>query len=174
MKIDGIIVVEGKTDVAFLSNFVEAEFVTTNGSEISKETISYLKKVSESKPIYVLTDPDYPGEKIRSVLNDNINNLHHCFVDKSKSIKNGKVGVAESTKEEIEKALANAIVIDKTKTGNVSSSDLMRLGLTGNRDSSIKRQKVADALHLGHCNSKTFLKRINYCGINIDDIEKAL
>ena len=65
MKIDGVIVVEGKTDVSFLSSFVEAEFVTTNGSEISKETIDYLKKIAANKYIYVLTDPDYPGERIR-------------------------------------------------------------------------------------------------------------
>ena len=32
--VNGIIVVEGKTDVAFLSQFIDAEFVTTNGSEI--------------------------------------------------------------------------------------------------------------------------------------------
>ena len=45
MKVDGVIVVEGKSDIAFLSNFIEAEFVITNGSEISKDTISYLKKI---------------------------------------------------------------------------------------------------------------------------------
>ena len=36
--VDGIIVVEGISDVAFLSEFIEAEFVTTNGSEIPTET----------------------------------------------------------------------------------------------------------------------------------------
>ena len=46
MRIDGVIVVEGKSDVAFLSNFIDTEFVTTNGSEISKDTIEYLKKIS--------------------------------------------------------------------------------------------------------------------------------
>lgn len=42
--ISGIIVVEGITDVSFLSQFIEAEFVTTNGSEIPDSTIEYLKK----------------------------------------------------------------------------------------------------------------------------------
>ena len=68
IKIDGVIVVEGKSDVAFLSNFINAQFVTTNGSEISKETIEYLKTLSKNKDIYVLTDPDFPGERIRKVL----------------------------------------------------------------------------------------------------------
>ena len=82
MKIDGVIVVEGKSDVAFLSNFIEAEFVTTNGSEIPDSTIEYLKEISGKSSIYVLTDPDSPGEKIRAKLNENIPNLKHCFVKK--------------------------------------------------------------------------------------------
>lgn len=174
MRIDGVIVVEGKSDVAFLSNFIEAEFVITNGSEISKETISYLKKVSENKPIYVLTDPDYPGERIRKILDENINGLHHCFVDKEKSIKHGKVGVAESSKEEIEKSLKNSIKIDKQKSGHFTMKDLYDLGLSGTEGSSEKREVVCEAFNLGHCNSKVLLKRLNYCGINKDDIKKVL
>ena len=94
MKIDGIIVVEGKSDVSFLSSFINAEFVTTNGSEISKETIDYLKESIKNKDIYVLTDPDSPGERIRKILNENISGLKHCFINKENSIKkikfNGK------------------------------------------------------------------------------------
>ena len=43
--INGVIVVEGITDVSFLSQFIDAEFITTNGSEIPETTIYYLKKV---------------------------------------------------------------------------------------------------------------------------------
>ena len=37
--VDGIIEEKKKSDVAFLSSFIDAEFVITNGSEISHETI---------------------------------------------------------------------------------------------------------------------------------------
>ena len=40
-KINGIIVVEGKSDVELLSSYIDAEFVITNGSAISDETITY-------------------------------------------------------------------------------------------------------------------------------------
>ena len=66
--INGIIVVEGITDVSFLSQFIDAEFVTTNGSEIPLETIEYLKNSQEKRDIFVLTDPDSPGKKIRDTL----------------------------------------------------------------------------------------------------------
>lgn len=172
MKIDGVIVVEGKSDVAFLSSFIDAEFVTTNGSEISKGTIEYLKKVT--KPIYVLTDPDYPGERIRKVLDENIPNLNHCFVKKENSIKRGKVGVAESTKEEIESALKNVVSTNDKQIGSLTTNDLIELGLIGNNNSSKKRDQVCEALHLGHCTAKTFLKRLNYCNIKIEDLKKIL
>lgn len=174
MKVDGIIVVEGKSDIAFLSNFIDAEFVITNGSDIPSDTISYLKQASKNKQIYVLTDPDYPGERIRKILDENIDGIHHCFVSKDKSIKKGKVGVAESTKDEVIKALKNTVKTSKENKGSLTMNDLMDLGLTGSADSSNKRAKVSEVFNLGHCNAKVLLKRLNYCGINIDDIKKAL
>ena len=174
MNINGAIVVEGKSDVAFLSSFINAEFITTNGSEISKDTIEYIKKVAQTKKVYVLTDPDYPGQRIRKVLDENIPNLNHCFVRKECSIKNGKVGVAESTKEEIENALKNAVATKCEYKENIKMSDLINLGLSGSIDSLEKRNKIAEQLHIGHCNAKTFLKRLNYCDINIDDLKKLL
>ena len=172
--INGIIVVEGKTDVAFLSEFIDTEFVTTNGSEIPKKTIAYLKKASENRDIFVLTDPDYPGKKIRDTLDQNIPNLKHCFVSKECSIKKNKVGVAESTKEEVLKALQNFVAVDRSAFGDISHYDLVELGLVGNEDSSFKRNKIAEHFHLGHCNAKTFLKRANYSKLTIEDIKSCL
>ena len=174
MKIDGIIVVEGKSDVSFLSSFINAEFVTTNGSEISKETIDYLKKSIKNKDIYVLTDPDSPGERIRKILNENISGLKHCFINKENSIKKGKVGVAESTKEEIINALSNAVSANDNNIGSLTLNDLVTIGLCGDKDSEEKRNKVAKDLNLGHCNAKTFLKRLNYRGISIEELKSRL
>lgn len=172
--IDGIIVVEGKSDVAFLSEFIDAEFVITNGSEISEKTIEYLKKCAEKRSIFVLTDPDYPGKRIRDILDQSIPNLKHCFVSKENSIKHNKVGVAESTKEEVLNALQNFIVSTKKPIGNVKLSDLIALGLSGQADSNEKREKICKKYHLGFCNAKTFLKRINNCGITLEEIRKSL
>ena len=174
MKIDGIIVVEGKSDVSFLSSFINAEFVTTNGSEISKETIDYLKESIKNKDIYVLTDPDSPGERIRKILNENISGLKHCFINKENSIKKGKVGVAESTKEEILNALSNAVSVNDKNIGSLTLNDLVTIGLCGDKDSEEKRNKVAKDLNLGHCNAKTFLKRLNYRGISIEELKSRL
>ena len=172
--INGIIVVEGITDVSFLSQFIDAEFVTTNGSEIPVSTIEYLKKARGKRDIFVLTDPDSPGKKIRDTLDKYIPNLKHCFISKENSIKKNKVGVAESTQEEVLKALDNYIQTSKEDVGCVTYSDLIKLGLVGDENSSLNREKVINNFHLGHCNAKTFLKRINYLHLSIEEIKKCL
>lgn len=168
-KINGIIVVEGKTDVEYLSSYIDAEFVITNGSAISSETIDYLK--NSKRNIYVLTDPDFPGKKIRDELSKNISNLKHVFIKKENSIKNGKVGVAEGNIDEILEAIDNAYEEKEFSQGNLSMSDLNELGLTGSDESKLKRDSVCDKLHLGFCNAKTFLKRLNNNGITKEELK---
>lgn len=172
--LDAVLVVEGKTDVAFLSNFIEAEFVVTNGSDVPDNVIEYIKEVSKTKEVIVLTDPDYPGETIRTKLDANIPNLKHAFVSKDKSIKNGKVGVAESEKEEVLKALENSFTNSSIKKGNLTTSDLVSLGLSGSSNSKELRELVCNKLHLGHTNSKSFLNRLNTLNISKDELKEIV
>lgn len=173
--VDGIIVVEGKTDVAFLETFLDATFVTTNGSEISSKTIEYIKELSKTNRIIVLTDPDSPGNRIRKVLDEHIDGLCHAFVDKKVSIKKHKVGVAESTKEEVLKALNNLIINNKDNIETIGMSEIVELGLTGNDNSMELRLYICDYYHLGYCSTnKTFIKRLNALKINKKMIKEAL
>lgn len=167
--INKIIVVEGKSDVAFLSQFIDAEFVITNGSAVPEETINYLKNVK--KEIIVLTDPDFPGKQIRDRLNEAIPYLRHCFIKKENSIKNGKVGVAEGNIQEILLALEDSFEISK-QNGTITNLDLYNIGLIGKEDSAHKRKYICDIFKLGYCNAKTFLIRLNSKGIELGDLYK--
>ena len=66
--INKIIVVEGKEDVSFLSSFIEAEYITTNGYDIPKEEVEYINQASKRKEILVLVDPDKAGREIEEKL----------------------------------------------------------------------------------------------------------
>ena len=169
-KINGVIVVEGKTDVELLSSYIDAEFVITNGSALDSKTIEYLKSVKRG--IYVLTDPDFPGKKIRDELSQNIPNLKHVFIKKENSIKKGKVGVAEGDINEILEAIDHAYEEKSFSSGTLTMSDLNELGLIGEDDSQSKRNVVCEALNLGFCNAKTFLKRLNNNGITKEELKK--
>jgi ribonuclease M5 len=173
-KYPAILVVEGKSDKALIESFLDADIITTNGSEVSRETIDYIKEASKKRSVIVLTDPDSPGKRIRDILNQNIPGLLQAFVPKSKSIKHHKVGVAESSKDVILEALSHVVPSSSSIKAQLTFNDFLDLGLVSGEDSSHKRDKIGEALHIGHGNGKCLLKRANALGLTKEDLRKAL
>ena len=170
-----IIVVEGITDKQFLESFLPYEIVTTNGSDVPKKTIEYLKNICSARVIIILTDPDGPGEKIRGILNAEIPSALNVFIEKKNAIKNKKVGVAETKKEFILESLKNVIpnyVFERKET--ITISELNQLGLVGSVNSKDLREDLCSKLHLGEPNAKTLLKRLNALGLAYNDIVEVL
>lgn len=170
-----IIVVEGASDKTLLESFLDAQIITTNGSDVPYETIGFLKEAKKLHEIVVLTDPDSPGKRIRDVLDKEISGLHHAYVPKRKAVKKGKVGVAESDKDTIMEALL-AVDLDPSKPISpcVTLQDLYDLGLIGRHNSSELREKIGESLHIGHTNGKTLLKRVNMMGVSYEALKKAV
>ena len=103
--IDAVIVVEGKSDVSYLSSFIDSQFFITNGYEFNFQKLDFLKRVSEVNKVIVFTDNDKAGETIENKLKSNINSV---FVVKSEKITRKsckKSGVAETDKQEILRVL---------------------------------------------------------------------
>ena len=173
-KIDAIIVVEGITDIAFLNSFIDAEFVSTNGSDVPDTTIAYLKEQSHIKPIVVLTDPDTPGQMIRTKLDANIPDLRHCFLNKKDAVKKGKVGVAEAERKTILKALDFQLVTSHSMKSDLREIDLFKLGLVGTPNSSKIRIRISDRFHLGYVNGKQLLKRARSLNLSYQQLEEAV
>lgn len=174
IKFSGAIVVEGKTDVDLLSQFLDCEIITTNGSEISRKTIDYIKEVKKRKKVIVLTDPDAPGKRIRDILNENIDGLDNAYLPKNKCIKKNKVGVAECDKDTILEAIENLIPGEGSKMeSDITQADLLELGYVGSPDSASKREQLEEQLHIGHTNGKTLLKRLHSLGITRKELENG-
>lgn len=169
-EIDSVIVVEGKSDVLFLETFIKPiDFIITYGSEISKETLNTIKEYSKQYKIVILTDPDYPGKKIRNTINENIENCYNAFVSKEVSIKKNKVGVAESTKEEVLKSLQNLHIFSKSlQNPTILLSDLACRGYL-NINQKEFRDYISKKYNFDIVNTKTFIKRINLLNIPIKE-----
>ena len=172
-KIKEVIVVEGKSDKQFLETFLDADFLLTNGSAIDGFDKEYLIELSKTRGIIILTDPDYPGQKIRNEISSYLPVCKHAFVRKENSIKKKKVGVAEASKEEVLYALENVVTFDNSNVGKLTSTDLFLLNISGS-NSSINKEKVINHYHLGHCNSKTLLKRLNLLNVSKQELEILL
>ncbi len=171
-----IIVVEGYHDEAKIKAvYPNLDVVVTNGSEISKETLNLIKKLSEDNEIVIFTDPDYPGERIRKKILEVAPNAQQLFLRKKDCISNNnkKVGIEHASKELIKEALDSILIVNKNEN-YLDMNDLFDLGLIGSNNSAIIREKLADYLNLGKPNGKTILKRLNILGLKKDEVEALI
>lgn len=168
-----VIIVEGKSDTRRLKE-IYPEVITfeTSGLGLDNDKIDQLKKLeSAGVELICFTDPDYPGERIRQQLTNELSSLKHAFVPRDISIaKNGKIGIESATEEGIINALDKLLV--HTKSDVVYTlEDLMQMGIVGNRN---RREKFCDILGIANGNNKKVLKQMNTFGLAISEVNTAL
>lgn len=163
--INDVLVVEGRCDASRISTYVDALIVTTNGYDIPKEELDFLKHLPKEKRILILTDSDDAGKEIRKRLNNLLSHYENITVDISKCNKRNKHGVAECEKEELLNVLTPYFGEVKNNS-QITSSDLIHLGINNKE----KREYIAKELHLGICNNKTLLKRIIFLGKDLQKL----
>ena len=150
----GVLVVEGKEDAAYLSNYITSEIVVVNGYEMNKSTIDYLK----NKEVILLVDPDDAGKIIRKTLNKRLVNAINVEIDISKCVRGKKNGVAECDIDEIMSKLQPYFIKKPAKLQQITTFELYNLDLIdGGKE---LRKYACEKLNLGLCNGKTFLKRL--------------
>lgn len=149
----GILVVEGKEDAAYLSNYIDSEIVVVNGFEMNQATISYL----EDKEVLLLLDPDDSGKMIRSSLKKLLPHSIDVEIDIDKCNRGTKKGVAECQIDEILSKLHKYVIEKTNSSSDIKQSDLYKLGLLSDDN---LRKSVCTKLKLGECNGKTFYKRL--------------
>ena len=171
-----VLVVEGKNDKArILAIFPHLNVITTNGSEISEETLLMIEELAKEHEIILFLDPDYPGERIRNIILNRVPNCTNIYIKKSKAIdeRKHKVGVEHASDEDIIEALENRISYSH-KANNLTTADLFKLGLLGCNNSSLKRMYLSDKLHIGNPNGKTLLNRLNFLQLTYNELEEML
>ena len=166
--IDGIIIVEGTGDSSYLSSFIDALFIETNGYDIKEADIEFLQYCH--KQIIILTDSDEAGEFIRNILTKKLPKAINVRVNSNMCNKNGKHGVAECKKEEILNVLKEYLIDEKNETTKMSLNDLISI-TKGQKE--IKKY-ISNFFHLGTTNNKEMLKRINAIDLTINVIEKEV
>lgn len=171
-----IIVVEGIHDEAKVKEvFPDASCIITNGSEISNNTINCIKELSKANNIIIFTDPDSPGERIRTIISQAVPSCKHAFLRKNECISNNKkkVGIEHASKKSIYDSLKN-VYSNQVLEETFFLKDMYDLGLIGSKNSATLRDKLSNILNIGKPNAKTFLKRINLINKNRKDIEELL
>lgn len=163
MYLDRILVVEGKEDASYLSNYISSEIVIINGFEIPNATISYLK----NKKVIILTDPDEAGKEIRNKLNKLLPDSINIEIDINRCTRGTKNGVAECDIGEILTKLKDYCSIEDETKSDIIISDLYNLGLINNKE---LRKIVCQKLNLGFCNGKTLYKRLLNSNVTLKEL----
>ena len=171
IKIQEVIVVEGKDDTANLRRFYEVDTYETRGSAINEDDLERIDK---------LNDPDYNGERIRKIIMEAVPTAKHAFLNRGEATPKSKtkgrsLGVEHASFEDLQKALSGVLgSYDDDNQFDISKSNLMKLGLLMGADSRKRREYLGEALRIGYCNGKQLLKRLELFGITLEELEEAM
>ncbi|WP_138420013.1 ribonuclease M5 [Aquibacillus sediminis] len=163
MKIKEVIVVEGRDDTSKIKQAVDADTIETNGSAINDEILRQIRHAKEKRGVIVFTDPDYPGQRIRSIIDQHIPGCKHAFLSKNeaKAKHNKGIGIEHASFETIQRALASVYELENEFDSMISREDLLAYGLLGGPKAKARREQLGLRLRIGYTNAKQLLKRLN-------------
>lgn len=178
MKIKEVIVVEGRDDTAKILQAVNADTIETNGSAIDKETLERIRHAKEKRGVIIFTDPDYPGERIRHIIDQHVPGCKHAFLTqdqaKSRNRKDKSLGIEHAKVEVIREALSAVYELLEEEKSEITKEDLLSAGLIGGKESSKRRARIGELLNIGHTNGKQLLKRLTQFQITKKELDRAL
>ena len=175
-RFDAVVVVEGKDDTKRLKQFFPGiETIETNGSAVSDECLAEIKKLSQTRPIIVFTDPDFNGERIRKIVTRAVPNAKQAFVTRkaAEPHKKGSLGVEHASKEALQRALVDLKAAAPEKS-DLSWDAYAALGLAGRSDSKHLRELAGQRLGVGYGNGKQFYRRLHMFGVSLSELKKAV
>ncbi|WP_046173299.1 ribonuclease M5 [Domibacillus indicus] len=176
MKIKEIIVVEGKDDTVKIKLAVDADTIETKGSAINDDIIEQIRHAQKTRGVIILTDPDYPGQRIRSLIADRVPGCRHAFLPKKEAIeKHGRgVGIEHASVDSIRKALSDAQYMNEEAAEQITKEDLISAGLIGGPSAASRREALGQKLKIGYVNGKQLHKRLLMFQITQERFAEAL
>ncbi len=173
IRLDSVVLVEGKYDKIRLSNIVDATIMTTDGFRIfkDKEKMALLRALAEKNGIIIITDSDSAGQFIRARLKGYIDpryikNVYLPAIKgkekrKEKPSREGFLGVEGTDDEIIRQALISFATEKKDRKTPITKAELYTLGLSGDGSTAL-RAAVKEKLSLPQSlSTNAFLEAVN-------------
>lgn len=176
MNIKEIIVVEGKSDTVAVKRAAGADTIETNGSAIDEKTLVRIRHAQETRGVIVFTDPDFPGRRIRAIIEERVPGVKHAFLEKKLTIaKNGSgLGIEHADDEHIRAALSAVYTVDDQPVVDIPLADLITARLIGHPDARRRRERLSELLQIGQVNGKGLKKRLEMFRIGYDRLGEVL
>ncbi|MDC3414877.1 ribonuclease M5 [Aquibacillus sp. 3ASR75-11] len=176
MKIKEVIVVEGKDDTAKIRQAVDADTIETNGSAIDHDIIQRIKHAKQKRGVIIFTDPDYPGERIRHIVSNNVQGCKHAFLtrEETRAKHNKGLGIEHASVEAIRRALSLVYEVGAEFDNGITREDLLQYGLLGGPQAKSRRERLGKRLNIGYTNGKQLLKRLSMFELSKKDFVAAM
>ena len=190
IKIDKVIIVEGRYDKIKLSSMIDGIIIETEGFGIfkDKDKQKLIRKLAETKGIAILTDSDSAGFVIRNfitsivpkeyITNVYIPDIYGKEKRKDSPSKEGKLGVegisAEILKEAFKKAGIGVSQSETNERKKITLNDFFDDGLTGDTQSNRKRTDLLKKLDLPERMSTKAMLDILNTFITYDEYKKLV
>ncbi len=188
LRVNEVIVVEGKYDAATVSNLVDGLVLTTDGFSVYKndELRELILRLGEKRGVVVLTDSDAAGFRIRNYINNFAQNItvKNAYVPsvagkesrKDAPSKEGLLGVEGMPPEAILTALRLAGIGDApVRSGReISYADLYALGLSGTAGSANARRALLGKIGLPLRLSKKALREVLSSLYSYEELEQLI
>lgn len=190
IKVDQIVIVEGKYDKIKLSSIIDGIIIETEGFGIfkDKEKQKLIRKLAEKKGVVILTDSDSAGFVIRNFItsivpNEYITNVYIPDIfgkekRKESCSKEGKLGVegvpAAIIAESFAKAGIGAEPSEEKSIKDITLNDFYDDKLTGSPDSKERRKKLLRQLDLPERMSTKAMLEIFNLFLTYDEYKKLV
>lgn len=169
-----VIVVEGRDDITAVKQAVDAELIAVGGFGINARVIDRIREAQKRKGVIVLTDPDFAGEKIRSIIAKRVKGIKHAYIAQEDGIKGDDIGVENAKPEVIIEALNRAKISEEVFEEFYTSQDMFYFKLTGDANSKQRRIMLGKELGIGYGNANQMLTRLNKYSITKEEFIAAI
>ena len=169
-----VIVVEGRDDITAVKQAVDAEVIAVGGFGINAKVIDRIREAQKRKGVIILTDPDFAGEKIRSIISKRVKGIKHAYIAQEDGIKGDDIGVENASPEVIIRALNKAKASEEVVEEIFTSEDMFYFKLTGDINSKKRRLMLGKELGLGYGNANQMLIRLNKYSISKEEFINAI
>lgn len=179
LRIEEIIVVEGKDDTRRIQEVVDADTIETIGSAINEEILAQIEHAQETRGVIIFTDPDYSGEKIRKTIMEVVPDAKHAFLPRKSAVpkKRGtSLGVEHASDEAIIEALEKVVtpILAEDEYQEIPRQTLLEYGLIAGANAKERRELLGDELRIGYTNSKQLTKRLKMFRITKEELDRAI
>lgn len=175
LRVEEIIVVEGRDDARAVKAAVDAEVIVTSGYGLTAETWARIQAASRRTGVIIFTDPDHAGEQIRRKINQQIPGCKNAYLTREDARRRDNIGIENARPAAIRKALQRAhCTTSHPANVTFTLADLQQNRLMAHPQAAQRRAALGRRLAIGYTNAKQFLRRLNRCGIGRERFNAAL